>query len=40
MNVGAPAPGMNAAVRTLVRVAISRSHQVFAIRDGFPGLQS
>jgi 6-phosphofructokinase len=40
MNVGAPAPGMNGSVRTIVRLAISRSHSVFAIRDGFPGLQS
>nr|KAF6432087.1 phosphofructokinase, platelet [Rousettus aegyptiacus] len=37
INVGAPAAGMNAAVRAAVRVGISEGHKVFAIYDGFEG---
>lgn len=37
VNVGAPAAGMNAAVRAAVRVGISEGHKVFAIYDGFEG---
>ncbi|XP_048223421.1 LOW QUALITY PROTEIN: ATP-dependent 6-phosphofructokinase, platelet type [Perognathus longimembris pacificus] len=37
INVGAPAAGMNAAVRSAVRVGISDGHRVFAIYDGFDG---
>lgn len=37
VNVGAPAAGMNAAVRSAVRVGISDGHKMFAIYDGFEG---
>ncbi|XP_028288491.1 ATP-dependent 6-phosphofructokinase, platelet type isoform X11 [Parambassis ranga] len=38
LNVGAPAAGMNAAVRSAVRVGISEGHKMFAVNDGFEGL--
>ncbi|KAG0301489.1 6-phosphofructokinase, alpha subunit [Dissophora globulifera] len=38
INVGAPAGGMNAAVRAAVRYARNRGHVPFAIQNGFPGL--
>ncbi|KAF9934112.1 6-phosphofructokinase, alpha subunit [Linnemannia zychae] len=38
INVGAPAAGMNAAVRAAVRYAINKGHVPFAIHNGFPGL--
>uniref|UniRef100_A0A7N6A4R6 ATP-dependent 6-phosphofructokinase n=1 Tax=Anabas testudineus TaxID=64144 RepID=A0A7N6A4R6_ANATE len=37
MNVGAPAAGMNAAVRSAVRVGITEGHKMFAVSDGFEG---
>ncbi|KAK1172018.1 ATP-dependent 6-phosphofructokinase, platelet type-like isoform X4 [Acipenser oxyrinchus oxyrinchus] len=37
LNVGAPAAGMNAAVRSAVRVGISEGHKIFAVNDGFEG---
>ncbi|NP_001278000.1 ATP-dependent 6-phosphofructokinase, platelet type isoform 2 [Mus musculus] len=37
INVGAPAAGMNAAVRSAVRVGIADGHKMFAIYDGFEG---
>ncbi|KAF3818758.1 hypothetical protein GH733_012175 [Mirounga leonina] len=37
INVGAPAAGMNAAVRSAVRVGISDGHKMLAIYDGFEG---
>lgn len=37
VNVGAPAAGMNAAVRAAVRVGISDGHKMFAVYDGFEG---
>jgi hypothetical protein len=37
INVGAPAAGMNAAVRSAVRVGIADGHKVFAVYDGFDG---
>ncbi|NXE46635.1 PFKAP protein, partial [Casuarius casuarius] len=37
LNVGAPAAGMNAAVRAAVRVGITEGHKMFAIIDGFEG---
>ncbi|XP_064188398.1 ATP-dependent 6-phosphofructokinase, platelet type isoform X2 [Anguilla rostrata] len=37
LNVGAPAAGMNAAVRSAVRVGISEGHTMFAVSDGFEG---
>ncbi|XP_068604834.1 ATP-dependent 6-phosphofructokinase, platelet type-like isoform X2 [Brachionichthys hirsutus] len=38
LNVGAPAAGMNAAVRSAVRVGITEGHKMFAVNDGFEGL--
>ncbi|KAG0198837.1 6-phosphofructokinase, alpha subunit [Mortierella sp. GBA30] len=38
INVGAPAGGMNAAVRAAVRYARNRGHIPFGINNGFPGL--
>jgi len=38
LNAGAPAPGMNAAVRAAVRIAIDQGHVVFGVRRGFQGL--
>ena len=35
---GAPAPGMNTAVRTAVRMAIDQGHSVMAVSNGFEGL--
>ncbi|XP_072364399.1 ATP-dependent 6-phosphofructokinase, platelet type-like isoform X5 [Scyliorhinus torazame] len=37
LNVGAPAAGMNAAVRSAVRTGIAQGHTMFAITDGFDG---
>ncbi|XP_074549085.1 ATP-dependent 6-phosphofructokinase, platelet type isoform X4 [Halichoeres trimaculatus] len=37
LNVGAPAAGMNAAVRSAIRVGISEGHKMFAVSDGFEG---
>uniref|UniRef100_A0A672Q387 Phosphofructokinase, platelet n=1 Tax=Sinocyclocheilus grahami TaxID=75366 RepID=A0A672Q387_SINGR len=39
LNVGAPAAGMNAAVRSAVRVGISEGHKMFAVSDGFEGFR-
>ncbi|KAA8588230.1 hypothetical protein FQN60_001424 [Etheostoma spectabile] len=38
LNVGAPAAGMNAAVRSAARLALSQGHKVYAVQDGFQGL--
>lgn len=38
LNVGAPAAGMNAAVRSAVRVALAQGHRVYMVNDGFYGL--
>ncbi|XP_069762261.1 ATP-dependent 6-phosphofructokinase, muscle type-like isoform X2 [Narcine bancroftii] len=38
MNVGAPAAGMNAAVRSAVRVGLTQGHKMIVIHDGFEGL--
>ncbi len=38
LHAGAPAPGMNTAVRAAVRVAIDQGHIVYGIRRGFQGL--
>lgn len=38
LNVGAPAAGMNTAVRSAVRVALAHGHKVYAVNDGFQGL--
>eukprot|EP00062_Callorhinchus_milii_P024493 gi/632984475/ref/XP_007909157.1/ PREDICTED: 6-phosphofructokinase type C isoform X12 [Callorhinchus milii] len=37
LNVGAPAAGMNAAVRSAVRIGITEGHRMFAVADGFEG---
>jgi len=38
MNVGAPACGMNAAVRSFVRLSVTNGYKVLGIRFGFEGL--
>ncbi|XP_074180528.1 ATP-dependent 6-phosphofructokinase, liver type isoform X3 [Rhinolophus sinicus] len=38
LNVGAPAAGMNAAVRSAVRSGICQGHTVYVVHDGFEGL--
>lgn len=38
LNVGAPAAGMNSAVRSAVRLALIRGHKVYGVHDGFQGL--
>ncbi|CAG5865507.1 ATP-dependent 6-phosphofructokinase, liver type [Menidia menidia] len=38
LNVGAPAAGMNAAVRSVVRLSLTHGHKVYAVHDGFQGL--
>jgi 6-phosphofructokinase 1 len=38
MNAGAPAPGMNTAVRAATRLEIDRGHTILGIYNGFQGL--
>ncbi|MBN3312454.1 PFKAL protein, partial [Atractosteus spatula] len=38
LNVGAPAAGMNAAVRSAVRVGLAQGHKIYTVNDGFEGL--
>ena len=38
MHSGAPAPGMNTAVRAAVRIGIDKGHIMLGIQNGFPGL--
>ncbi|NXA41318.1 PFKAL protein, partial [Eudromia elegans] len=38
LNVGAPAAGMNAAVRSAVRIGLCQGHTVYVVSDGFEGL--
>jgi len=38
LTAGAPAPGMNTAVRAAVRLAMDRGHHVLGVRNGFEGL--
>ncbi|GAB5588197.1 6-phosphofructokinase [Umbelopsis nana] len=38
LHVGAPAGGMNAATRTIVRYALNRGHKPLGVYNGFPGL--
>lgn len=38
VNAGAPAPGMNTAVRALVRLGIDRGHEVMGVYHGIQGL--
>jgi 6-phosphofructokinase 1 len=38
MQAGAPAPGMNAAVRAAVRLGLQAGHEMLTVRNGFTGL--
>jgi 6-phosphofructokinase 1 len=38
MHSGAPAPGMNAAVRAAIRIGLDQGHTMLGIHNGFPGL--
>lgn len=38
MHAGAPAPGMNTAVRAAVRLVLDKGHHVLGVRNGFAGL--
>jgi len=38
MNSGAPAPGMNTAIRAAVRIGLDRGHIMLGINNGFQGL--
>jgi 6-phosphofructokinase 1 len=38
MNIGAPACGANAAVRSFVRLALTHGYTVLGIHDSFDGL--
>lgn len=38
LNVGAPAAGMNAAMRSAVRLGLANGHKVYGVHDGFQGL--
>lgn len=38
VNVGAPAGGVNAAMRSFTRLAITRGYRVMGIMEGFYGL--
>lgn len=38
VNVGAPCAGMNAAVRSAVRMGLIQGHTMLAVHDGFDGL--
>ena len=38
LNAGSLAPGMNAAVRTTVRMALENGHTIYGVHNGFKGL--
>ena len=38
LNAGSLAPGMNAAVRTAVRIALEGGHNIYGVQNGFKGL--
>lgn len=38
LHAGAPAPGMNTAVRAAVRLGIAQGHTMLGVHNGFPGL--
>ena len=40
LNAGAPAPGMNTAARTAIRLGLDKGHVMLGIRNGFEGLIS
>lgn len=38
LNAGAPAPGMNTAIRAAVRLCLDQGHEVLGVRNGIAGL--
>ncbi|MCD6290922.1 MAG: 6-phosphofructokinase, partial [Anaerolineae bacterium] len=38
LTSGGDAPGMNAAIRAVVRAALDRGAEVYAIREGYQGM--
>lgn len=38
LHIGAPAPGMNTAVRVVARLALERGHKIYAFKNGIKGL--
>ncbi len=38
IHAGAPAPGMNTAVRAAIRIGLDRGHIMLGVHNGFPGL--
>ncbi len=38
LNAGAPAPGMNTAIRAAVRLCLDQGHEVLGVRNGITGL--
>ncbi len=38
LNAGAPAPGMNTAIRAAVRLGVDRGHSLFGFYNGFKGM--
>ena len=38
MHSGAPAPGMNTAVRAAIRIGLDQGHTMIGVHNGFPGL--
>ncbi len=38
LNVGSPACGVNATIRSIIRYGLCEGHNMFAIFDGFEGL--
>jgi 6-phosphofructokinase 1 len=38
LNIGAPACGVNAAVRSIIRYGLCEGHHMYAVFDGFEGL--
>jgi 6-phosphofructokinase 1 len=40
LTSGGDAPGMNAAIRAVVRTAIAAGFEAFGVRDGFEGLMA
>lgn len=38
LNAGAPAAGMNTAMRAAVRLGLDKGHQMYGVRNGFQGL--
>jgi len=38
LNVGSPACGVNATIRSIIRYGLCEGHNMFAVFDGFEGL--